>query len=68
MTSIEQGSPASRSQIKEGDIIVSFNNTPVNSLHELFKELTKKEILTMIDITVVRHNESFNFGIFPLER
>ncbi len=68
VTSLEQDSPASRSQIKEGDIIVSFNNTPVNSLHELFKELTKKEILTMIDITVIRHNELFNFGIFPLER
>ncbi len=68
VTSIEPGSPASRSQVKEGDIIVSFNREPVNSMHDLFKALTKKEILTMIDIAVVRHTELYNFGIFPLER
>ena len=68
VTGIEPNSPAGRSQINEGDIIVSFNNRPVNSLHELFKELTKKDILTMVDITVVRHTELLNFGIFPLER
>jgi S1-C subfamily serine protease len=68
VTGIEPDSPAGRSQIKDGDIIVAFNNKPVNSLHELFKELTKRDILTMVDITVVRHTELYNFGIFPLER
>ena len=68
ITNIEPDSPAGRSQIKEGDIIVSFNQKPVNSLHELFKELTKRDILTMVDIAVVRHTELLNFGIFPLER
>lgn len=68
VTSIEPGSPASRSQIKEGDIIVSFNNKPINTLHEFYKELMKKEILTMADISVVRRTELFNFGIFPIER
>ncbi|NOT77342.1 MAG: trypsin-like serine protease [Cyclobacteriaceae bacterium] len=68
VTGIESDSPAGRSQIKEGDIIVSFNNKSVNTLNELFKELTKKEILTLVDITVVRHTELFNFGIFPLDR
>ena len=68
ITNIEPDSPAGRSQIKEGDIIVSFNQKPVNSLHELFKELTKRDILTMVDIVVIRHSELLNFGIFPLER
>lgn len=68
ITGIEADSPAGRSQIKEGDIIVSFNNRPINSLHELYRELTKKEILTMVDITIVRHTELFNFGIFPAEK
>ena len=67
VVSREPGSPASRSQVMEGDLIVSFNGKPVNSLHELFKELTKKEILTMVDIGVVRHTELLQFGIFPLE-
>ncbi len=68
ITNIEPASPAGRSQIKEGDIIVSFNNKPINSLHELFKELTRKEILTMVDISVTRHTELLHFGIFPVER
>ena len=68
VTSIEPESPAGRSQIKEGDIIVSFNEKPINSLHELFRELTRKDILTMVNIVVVRHTELFNFGIFPLEK
>ncbi len=68
VTHIEPDSPAGRSQIKEGDIIVSFNNKPINSLHELFKELTKKDVLTMVDIDVIRHTEMLSFGIFPLER
>lgn len=68
VTHIEPDSPAGRSQIQEGDIIVAFNKKPVNSLHELFKELTRKDILTLVDIDVIRHTEMLSFGIFPLER
>jgi S1-C subfamily serine protease len=65
---IEKDSPASRSQIKEGDMIVSFNNRPVNTLNQLFKELTKKEILSMIDVAVIRHTEMLEVSIFPTQR
>lgn len=65
---IEKDSPASRSQIKEGDLIVSFNNKPVNTLNQLFKELTKKEILSMIDVSIVRHTELLTVNIFPTHR
>ncbi|CAN5425398.1 trypsin-like peptidase domain-containing protein [soil metagenome] len=68
VTGLEPNSPAGRSQIKEGDIIVSFNNKSVNTLNELFKELTNKEIVTMVDIVILRHTELLSFGIFPLER
>lgn len=66
VVSMEPDSPASRSQLKEGDIIVSFNDKPVNTMHELFKELTHKDILTAVDISVVRYNELLNFTIFPV--
>jgi S1-C subfamily serine protease len=65
---IEENSPASRSQVKEGDIITSFNNKPIQSLHQLFKELTIKDILTMVDISIIRHAELMHVGIFPVER
>lgn len=63
---IEPDSPASRSQLQEGDIIISFHGKPVNSMHEIFKELTRKEILTAVDVSVIRHTELLNFSIFPV--
>lgn len=68
VVSMEPDSPASRSQLKEGDIIISFHGKPVNTLHELFKELTKREILTAVDVSVIRHAEMLNFTIFPVQK
>lgn len=63
---MEPDSPASRSQLKEGDIIVSFNGKAMNTLHELFKELTHRDILTAVDVSVIRYNELLNFAVFPV--
>ncbi len=65
---IEDKSPASRSQIKEGDFIISFNNKPMNTLNQLFKELTRKEILTMVDVSFIRHTELVHATIFPVQK
>jgi S1-C subfamily serine protease len=65
---IEPDSPASRSALKEGDIITTFNKKPVGTLHELFKELSRKSILSMIDISVIRHTEQIEFSVFPVQR
>lgn len=65
---INPDSPGSRSQIKEGDIIVSFNGREINTIHQLFKELTRKDILTMTDISVIRHTELLHFVIAPIEK
>lgn len=68
VTRIEPDSPASRSQLQEGDIIISFNGKEANSSHELFRELTNRNILTMVDISVIRHTELLNFSIAPVEK
>jgi S1-C subfamily serine protease len=68
VTKIEDDSPASRSQLQEGDIIISFNGKHINNSQELFKELTKKDILSIVDISVVRHTELLNFTIAPVEK
>jgi S1-C subfamily serine protease len=65
VTKSEVNSPASRSQLQEGDIIIKFNNKVVNTSHDLFKELSNKEILNMIDLTVIRHSEILHFTISP---
>jgi S1-C subfamily serine protease len=68
VTHIESDSPASRSQLLEGDIIVSFNNKPVANSNELFKALTNKNVLTVTDISVIRHTELLNFIVVPVEK
>ena len=68
VTRIEPDSPASRSQLQEGDIVLNFNGKPVNSTHELFRELTSRDILKMVDVSVVRHTELLHFSIAPLEK
>ena len=63
---MEPESPASRSQLQEGDIIVSFHGKAINTMHELFKELTRKDILSEVEISVIRHTELLNFSVFPV--
>jgi S1-C subfamily serine protease len=62
---IDKNSPGSRSQLKEGDIIVEFNHRPVESMFQLFQELSNESILTMVDIGVIRHTEKIVFDIIP---
>lgn len=68
ITKIEENSPASRSQLLEGDIIISFNHKTVNSSHDLFRELSKRSILDMIDVTVIRHANLLELSITPVAK
>jgi S1-C subfamily serine protease len=68
ITRIEPDSPASRSQLLEGDIIISFNNKAVSNSNELFKELTQRSVLSVVNISVIRHTELLNFIIVPVEK
>ena len=68
ITGIEPDSPGARSLVREGDIIVAFNGKSVNTVHGLFKELSRKDILSMVDIQVIRHTELLDLTIFPVQK
>lgn len=68
ITKIEEDSPASRSQLMEGDIIISFNNKAVTTTHELFRELSKRDIIQMVDVVILRHTELLRFTVTPVQR
>jgi S1-C subfamily serine protease len=68
VTKIEENSPAALSQLQDGDIIISFNKKTINTTHELFKELSRKESEGLIDISVIRRTELLNFSISPKAR
>ena len=66
VTKIEHESPASRSQLQEGDIIISFNEMRVEHIHGLFKQLGNKKILKMLDVEVLRYNQKVLMPITPI--
>lgn len=68
ITGIESGSPASRSQLKDGDILINFNGKPVGASHELYKMLSDPAILTMVDVAVIRGTALLNFIVTPTRR
>jgi S1-C subfamily serine protease len=68
VVSLDPDSPASRSQIQPGDILVSFNRRAIQSLTELSRELSKREIVDAIDVGLIRHGQHLQVPIFPLER
>lgn len=68
ITKIEDHSPAALSQLQEGDILINFNGKVLNSSQDLFKELTRKDIVRMVDISVVRHNELLHMTVSPTSK
>jgi S1-C subfamily serine protease len=67
--SVQKNSPAETAGIKEGDVIVNFNGTAVNSGDELFRLLNKEIIGTHAPLSVIRKNSfMFSFDITPIEK
>lgn len=63
--SIEKNSPASRSSLREGDIIIGFDSNTVSNSNELFKLLTKDKIAKQVSLTILRSTQKLDIEIFP---
>src|SRR5881398_1123875 len=44
VVSVEKASPAKRAGLREGDVIVAFNERPIGTIHELHKVLVSEQI------------------------
>jgi len=65
--SLDKDSPATNSGLREGDIIVGFDDTPIRSVDDLHRLLTEKQIGIRSRLTVIRHTEKLSFTIVPVE-
>ena len=63
----EPGSPASRGGVREGDIIVGFNNEPVSGIDDLHRHLVAAAIGVPARLTIIRHTEKLDLTITPEE-
>jgi S1-C subfamily serine protease len=66
VVSVEKNSPASRSVLREGDIIIEFEGKPINNTNELFKLLTKEKIDHWTQLTIVRTTQKLDIPIYPV--
>src|SRR3984893_5865128 len=67
VVSVEKNSPAEKTGLREGDVIVAFSAKPIGSIHELHKMLMGEQIGVQSEITIVRHTEKLALAITPAE-
>jgi S1-C subfamily serine protease len=65
VVSIENNSPASRSSLREGDIIIQFEETPLHTTHDLFKQLSRDRIDRLSHLTIIRNTQKLITDIYP---
>jgi len=67
VVSVEKNSPAERAGVREGDVIVAFNDQPIGSVYHLHKVLVGEQIGVNASLTIVRHTEKLELPILPAE-
>ena len=65
--STENESPAQRAGLRDGDVIVAFNDQPVASIHELHRLLVAEQIGVQSTVTIIRHTEKLAIPVSPGE-
>ncbi len=67
VASVTKESPAARSGLREGDLIVAFDGEPIGTIHELHKRLMAEQIGVESEIVIIRHTERLELQIVPEE-
>jgi len=67
VVSLEKNSPAERAGLRQGDLIVAFNDQPVGTVHHLHKVLVGEQIGVSATLTIIRHTEKLEISILPAE-
>jgi S1-C subfamily serine protease len=67
VVSIEPNSPAQRAGLREGDLIVGFDEQPVASIDSLHRLLTEARVGASAPLTILRGTEKTNLLVIPEE-
>ena len=64
---LEPESPARNAGLREGDVIVAFNDEPIGGIDALHRLLLAPAIGVAAQLTVIRHTEKLNLMVTPEE-
>ncbi|HZR63618.1 MAG TPA: trypsin-like peptidase domain-containing protein [Terriglobales bacterium] len=64
---VQDASPAQMAGVREGDVIVSFNDQPVAGVDDLHRLLTDTQVGAAASITLIRRTERLHLVITPEE-
>ncbi|MCU0567387.1 MAG: PDZ domain-containing protein, partial [Oculatellaceae cyanobacterium Prado106] len=62
----EPGSPAERTGLRQGDVIIGFGNAPIATIDDLHRQLTEP-VGQPSEITILRGTEKRSLMIVPRE-
>ena len=68
VVSMDEGSPAIKAGLQEGDVIYCFAGETIEGVDELHRLLTEERVGIEQKINIIRRTENLEFGITPLER
>lgn len=64
---VEPGSPASRTGLRAGDIVVEFAGQSIAGIDDLHQQLTGAQVGVRSPLTILRHTEKLELAIVPAE-
>jgi S1-C subfamily serine protease len=67
VVSVEKDSPAQRAGLREGDVLIAFNERPIGTIHDLHKMLVAEQIGVPAKLLIIRHTEKLELSILPAE-
>src|SRR5216110_206 len=67
VVSVEKDSPAQRAGLREGDVLIAFNERPIGTIHDLHKMLVGEQIGVPAKLLIIRHTEKLELSILPAE-
>jgi S1-C subfamily serine protease len=65
VVSIEPESPAAKSGLREGDLIIHYDNHAVAGIDDLHRLLTDQRVGVKTKLTIIRQSEILEIGIIP---
>jgi S1-C subfamily serine protease len=64
---VEKGSPGANAGLREGDVVIAFENQPVAGVDDLHRLLTQERIGVQAALTLLRGGERLEVAIVPAE-